>query len=315
MSFVLLADIGGSNSRFALSDSPGPPQRLMAIDNDTVPDLETAIERYLAQTIGGGLARPVRATLAVAAPVDGEEIALTNRAWRFRRSALAGRFGWSDLRIINDFEAIAWAVPRLTAADLRPLGKPRESRPGVKLAIGPGTGLGIAALVPLNGSLHVVPSEGGHGAFGPQTPDEIDVFAATMRRYGPISAETFLSGSGLVRLSEGLGHAATDQSPEAIVAGALAGERAALATVHLFLRLLGRFAGTMALTFKATGGIYIAGSLARGLGPLIDGPHLRAGFEAHPPYEEMLAEIPIRLITSPEPGLLGCAVLADSPER
>jgi glucokinase len=309
MSSVLLADIGGSKSRFALSDRPGQVARLVAIDNDTVPDLETAIARYLAETD----VRPKRAMLAVAGPVDGEEIALTNRPWKSRRSDLAARFGLSELRVLNDFEAVAWSLPQLAPADLRPLGEAREAAHGVKLVIGPGTGLGIAALVPINGSFHVVPSEGGHAAFGPQTLDEIEIFTRLMRRHGGLCAETILSGRGLVRLFEVLEPGAAATTPTAIVAGALAGEATALAAAELFMRLLGRFAGSMALTFKALGGVYVAGGVARGLGPLLDGRHFRAGFDAHPPYEKLLAGIPTWLITYPEPGLVGCAALINSP--
>ena len=306
MSSILLADIGGSKSRFALSDRPGQVARLVAIDNDTVPDLETAIARYLA----GADARPRRATLAVAGPVDGEVIALTNRSWTCRRSRLVARFELSELRVLNDFEAVAWALPQLGAADLRLLGEPVAAHAGVKIVIGPGTGLGVAALVPINGSFHVVPSEGGHAAFGPQTLDEVEIFTRLMRRHGGLCAETVLSGQGLLRLRQALDPDAPCATPEAIVEGARAAEPGAQAAARLFMRLLGRFAGCMALTFKALGGVYIAGGVARGLGPLLDGPDFRAGFEAHPPYQQMLAEIPTWLITCPEPGLVGCAALA-----
>ena len=101
MSLTLLADIGGSKSRFALANSAGRPERILIMDNDTVADLDGAVSRYLEETG----ARPRAATLAIAGPIDGEEVALTNRAWRFRRTELAKRFGWSQLRIVNDFEA------------------------------------------------------------------------------------------------------------------------------------------------------------------------------------------------------------------
>src|SRR5262245_23287486 len=118
-SSILLADIGGTNSRFAFPSSAGRPEHMVVIENDSKPDIETAIESYLARTGR----RPRAAVLAVAAPLDGsEEVALTNRAWHFRRSELARRFGWSILRVINDFEAIAWALTRLRSSDVHPLG-------------------------------------------------------------------------------------------------------------------------------------------------------------------------------------------------
>jgi glucokinase len=310
MSETLLADIGGSKSRFALANSAGRPERILVIDNDAVADLDAAVARYLEETG----ARPRAATLAVAGPIDGEEVALTNRtAWRFRRGDFARRFGFSQLRVVNDFEAIAWALPRLGVVGTRPLGPPKAARPGVKLVLGPGTGLGVAALLPANGHWHVVASEGGHAAFGPQAADEVEVFARLRDECGAVSAETVLSGPGLLRLARALDPRAACHEPETIVASALAREPSAQAAARLFVRLLGRFAGSLALTFKAIGGVYITGGVAGGLGPLLDEPQFRAAFEAHPPYQALLESIPTLLITCEEPGLIGCATLSNAP--
>jgi len=304
---VLLADIGGTNSRFALAGADGRPERTMIIENDTVANLEGAIACYIDETG----ARPSAAVLAVAAPLDGEEVVLTNRAWRFRPGELARRFGFAKLRLVNDFEAIAWALTRLTAADARPLGPTPAARPGVKAVLGPGTGLGVAALVPVNGRWQVLASEGGHASFGPQSLEEMEIFAALLHECGSVSAETILSGPGLPRLLRAVDPGSQAETPEAVVANALKGDAAALATVQLFVQLLGRFAGGLALTFKAVGGVYIAGGVASRLGSLLDPEMFRAGFDAHPPYETLLASIPIWLMSRSEPGLLGCAVLAD----
>ncbi|HEY7664385.1 MAG TPA: glucokinase [Xanthobacteraceae bacterium] len=309
MSETLLADIGGSRSRFALANSAGRPERLLVIDNDEVGGLDEAVARYLEETG----ARPRAATLAVAGPIDGEEIALTNRAWHFRRREFAGRFGFTHLRVVNDFEAIAWALPRLGAAETRPLGAPLAPRAGVKLVLGPGTGLGVAALLPANGRWHVVASEGGHAAFGPQATDELELFAQLRAECGAVSAERVLSGPGLVRLARALDPQAGRHAPETIAASALAREPSAQAAARLFVRLLGRFAGSMALTFKALGGVYITGGVAGGLAPLLDEPAFRAAFESHPPYQALLETIPTLLITCEQPGLIGCAVLASEP--
>jgi glucokinase len=308
MSQTLLADIGGSKSRFALANAAGRPERILVIENDTVADLEAAVARYLDETG----ARPRAATLAVAGPIDGEEVALTNRTWRFRRRDLAKRFGFSDLCVINDFEAIAYALPRLGAADTRPLGKPTARRDGVKLVLGPGTGLGVAALLPADGRWHVVASEGGHASFGPQAADEVELFEQLRNECGSVSAECVLSGPGLRRLARALDPNAGCHAPQTIVASALAREPSAQAATRLFVRLLGRFAGSLALTFKAQGGVYITGGVAAGLGPLLDEPQFRAAFEAHPPYETLLRAIPTLLITCEEPGLIGCAALAQA---
>jgi glucokinase len=223
---------------------------------------------------------------------------------------LAQRFGWSQLRIVNDFEAIAWALRNLAPNETRPLGPPLPPRDGVRAVLGPGTGLGVAALLPAGGHWHVVASEGGHASFGPQAMDEVEVFARLWKDCGHVSAESVLSGPGLVRLARALDPQATWRAAETIVAGALAREPSAQAATRLFIRLLGRFAGGLALTFKALGGVYIAGGVAGGLGPLLDEPQFRAAFEAHPPYQALLETIPTLLMTCEEPGLIGCAVLA-----
>ena len=318
MSMTLLADIGGSKSRFALANSGGRPERVLVIENDTVADLEAAVERYLDET---GL-RPRAATLAVAGPIDGDEVALTNRAWQFRRRELARRFGFAQLRVVNDFEAIAWALPLLRATDVRPLGSPHPSLPrlrgregwgdGCKIVLGPGTGLGVAALVPADGRWHVVASEGGHASFGPQSADEVEVFARLRDECGTVSAETVLSGPGLARLARALDPNAFCHEPENIVRSALAREPSSLAATRLFVRLLGRFAGGLALTFKALGGVYITGGVASGLGPLLDEPLFRTAFETHAPYERLLKAVPTVLVTCEQPGLIGCAALAQT---
>jgi glucokinase len=129
---------------------------------------------------------------------------------------------------------------------------------------------------------------------------------------GSVSAERVLSGAGLMRLARALDPQIAYRAPETIVAGALAREPSALAATRLFVRLLGRFAGSLALTFKAQGGVYITGGVASGLGPLLDEPQFRRAFEAHPPHEALLEGIPTLLVTCDEPGLIGCAALSQT---
>jgi glucokinase len=308
VSRVLLADIGGTYSRFALSGPGGRPERIITFANDAFAGVDAAIIAYLAEID----ARPDAAVLAVAGPVNGHDIALTNRAWRFHLGDLAAQLGLSSIQAINDFEALAWALPWLGEDETRRLGGGTEpgASQGAKLVLGPGTGLGVAALVPSGDSWQSVASEGGHASFGADRPEEEPVFAR-LRQRGPVSAETVLSGPGLARLHLALHPGVPPLAPETIVAHAEAGERTACATVRLFVRLLGRFAGDVALTFKATGGVYIAGGVACGLGALFDEKLFREAFEAHPPYARLLAAVPTHLITCVEPGLLGCAALAE----
>jgi glucokinase len=310
MSHTLLADIGGSTSRFAYANSGGRPERIVAFSSDTVAGIDAAISHYL----DGIDVRLDAAVLAVAGPIAGDEISLTNRTasgWRFRLGDLSQRFGLSPVHALNDFEALAWALPRLGPADVRQIG-PSGGGEDVKVVLGPGTGLGVAGLVPTGNGWQVVPSEGGHSAFGPAVADEIPVFSRIMAECGgPVSAEMVLSGPGLMRMHRTLHTAAPPMSSERIVTQAQAGDPAARATTDLFVRLLGRFAGDVALMFKATGGVYLSGGVAAGLGPLLDPSIFRAAFEAHPPHQRWMASIPTALITCREPGLVGCAAVAD----
>ena len=304
---ALIADIGGTTSRFALAESGLRPRFIVTVANDAVDSLEAAIDQYLGQIAE----MPASAVLAVAGPVNGDEISLTNRDWRFRLPDLRERFGFAHVRAINDFEALAWALLGLAPTDTRPLGRHSEERRGAKVVLGPGTGLGVAALVPAGNGWQVVASEGGHMSFGPASDDEEPVFARLRAQCGHVSAETIICGRGLARLHLAVHPGAQPLSCEEIIAQAKAGNAATLATTALFTRLLGRFAGDVAVTFKAIAGVYITGGVANGLSAVLDEAVFRAAFEAHPPYQKTLAATPTRLLTCPEPGLLGCAALVE----
>ncbi|MGE3149356.1 MAG: ROK family protein [Pseudorhodoplanes sp.] len=305
MSDILLADIGGTTTRTGFAEPGGRPRGIVVVANDSFPDVESLIAQSLAQS---GL-RPRAAVLAIAGPVDGDAVALTNRSWRFRLADLSARFGMS-FHAVNDFEALAWGLTLLGADDARTLGAASPRRNGVKIVIGPGTGLGVAALVPVKDGWHAVPGEGGHVSFGAASPDESAVFARLAADGAFVSAERVLSGPGLARLHRAVNPGVLAMPPEMILTQARAGHREARNTIALFVRLLGRFAGDMALTFKAAGGVYIAGGVAFGLGALLDPALFRAAFEAHPPHQALLASIPTSLITCEEPGLLGCSAFA-----
>lgn len=307
MSDILLADIGGTTTRFGFAGANGRPERIITIANDSVAGPDAAITQCLRQH---GCA-PRAAVLAVAGPIRGDEIALTNRPWRISLQTLSRRFGFAQIRAVNDFEALAWALPSLTARDVAPLTRsvtPDEY--GVKVVLGPGTGLGVAALVPHGKGWCALASEGGHCSFGPAAPDETVVWERLQAECGAVSAEMILSGPGLMRLHVTLHPGVAPVPPEVIVEQARAGDCKARRTVELFVRLLGRFAGDAALTFKATGGVYLCGGVAQAFRPFLDSDVFRHAFEAHPPHQRLLAQIPVALVTMPEPGLLGCATLA-----
>ena len=302
---ILVADIGGTTCRFAIVGADGRPERIVRFPNRDIADMEAAIRRYMTET---GL-RPQAGVLALAGPVDGDEIALTNRGWRFRLSELRVAVGFSQLHAINDFAAVAWALPALRPDDVAAIGPAIPLQHGVRMACGPGTGLGVAALIPENGSWRIFPSEGGHVSFGPLDAEEETIFAHLRAAAGAVSAETVLSGPGFTRLYHALHPQAEPPGSEEILARARAGDVASLKTTMMFVRLLGRFAGDMALVFKATA-VYVAGGVGRGLASLIDAREFRHAFEAHRPYEQLLASVPTFVITERAPGLIGCAAYA-----
>jgi glucokinase len=310
VSEILVADIGGTNSRVGFADPGGRPQRILSIANDSVDGPEGVLARALE-----GMAPPPLAVLALAAPVASEEIALTNRDWVLRPKQLAARFGIAAIHVVNDFEALAYALPAFTDRDLQPIGEVVTFAHRVKLVLGPGTGLGVAALVPSGNDWQAVASEAGHVSFGAAYPDEQAVFDRLAESQMPLSAEHVLSGPGLSRLHLAMHPGILGLKPEMILRQARAGDREARATASMFVRLFGRFAGDMALAFRATGGVYIAGGVAAALGPLFDARLFRAAFERHPPYENLLKSIPSALITCPEPGLIGCAAVAQKIMR
>jgi glucokinase len=307
MTSVLLADIGGSTSRFAVCAPGGRPDRLLLVDNETVSGPEAAIRRYLGETGQS----PQAAVLAVAGPVGGGEIKLTNRDWQFSLDQVRSRFGFARIHAINDFEAVAHALAVLHDGELRALGGMRASGNGPRAVLGPGTGLGVGALLPNGEEWLALASEGGHVSFGPAAPDERIVFERLRSAGEVVTAEAAISGPGLERIYHALNPFGIPLEAKTIVAQARAGAAEARAAIELFVRLLGRFAGDVALTLKASGGVYIAGGVALKLGALLDVSIFRAAFENHPPYRDLLATIPTWLITCAEPGLIGCAAVAE----
>jgi glucokinase len=303
---ILVADIGGTNSRVGFAEPGGRPQRILSVANDSV----DGPEGVLARALEGATAPPSLAVLALAAPVAGETIALTNRDWVLRPKQLAARFGIAKVHALNDFEALAYALPAFTEQDLQPVGDAFAFPHGARLVLGPGTGLGVAALIPSGDGWQAVASEAGHVSFGAAYPDEQALFHRLAEKQVPVTAEHVLSGPGLSRLHLAMHPGILGLKPEMILRQARAGDGEARATAAMFVRLFGRFAGDMALAFRATGGVYIAGGVAAALGPLFDARLFRAAFERHPPYENLLKAIPSALITCTEPGLIGCAAYA-----
>ncbi len=305
VSTALLADIGGTSARIARVDAGGQPYDIRVLAGEDFPNLEALFGHYFEQTGG---TRPDVGVFAVAGPVDGDDVRLTNRDWRFQRPALAAALGLGQLAVFNDFVALAEGVPTLGRADLVQVGTGKAVERAPILVCGPGTGLGTALLLPQEAGYRVLPSEGGHVRFGAVMADEARILAHLVRDLGSVSVEAVLSGSGLVRLHAVLsGEQCTSQH---IIRSALTGSAAELESCNVFLRILGRILGDYALLFDARGGVFIPGGVAAALAPLFAGSPFRAAFEDHPPYTARLATVPTHVVVHPTPGLAGAAAIA-----
>jgi glucokinase len=313
---VLVGDIGGTNARFAIL--PGP--QADAIEFETVstaafPDIDVAIERAI---LAPSPVRPRSAVLAIAAPVKGEEIRLTNCPWTVRPQVLIDRLGFDEVVILNDFEAQALAVIAIGPDHLVQVGGGTADPDASRVVLGPGTGLGVAGLVNANGVWVPVPGEGGHVDMGPRTPRDFAVFPHIERIEGRISGEQMLCGRGLVNLYRAV--AAADAVPEKlhtpaeITGAALAGtDGVAEEALDLFVTCLGRLAGDLALIFMARGGVYLTGGIAQKIVPALEQPRFRAAFEDKAPHSALMRDLPVFVMTHPLAALLGLAAFARTP--
>jgi glucokinase len=304
---ILLGDIGGTNARFALfaSGRLGPIDVIRVADHRQSID---AIRTFLARHADEA---PVsHAVIAVAGPVEDGRCVLTNSQWVIDEAELHKAFGWAQVRVVNDFEAIAWSVPRLTASDLFAIGGGRAVPGAPAVVLGPGTGLGLACFMPRNDGGIVVPTEGGHATLPATCEREEAVIAHLRARHGHVSAERALSGSGLINLYEAIasldGLPASERSAPEITAAALDGTtplcRQAL---DMFCAMLGTFAGDAALTFGARGGAYIAGGIAPRILDYLARSQFRERFEAKGRFAPYLAAVPTWVIVHREPAFVG----------
>ena len=311
---ALIGDIGGTNARFALTDLGSAQIELVhqqSLANEDFASLHHAIEHYLA---GLGV-RPVSAALAVACPVQGDDIRLTNRAWAFSRSELKTTLALQALSVVNDFGAIGWAATALPSSDLLPLfDAPISNGRGPITLIGPGTGLGVALLAgSADSGWSVIETEGGHVSFAPQNDEESMIAAFVSARFGRCSNERLLSGQGLSFIDgalrgEASAHSNTLREPKEIVDLALDGHdvfaRRALAR---FCAVLGSVLGDAALIHGARS-VLIAGGIVPRFIPYLKASACRERYLAKGRFADYLAKVPVHVITHPFPGLLGAAV-------
>ena len=313
----LVADIGGTNARFGLVQSPGGAvgqvQTLKCSDHPTPQAAALAyLDDVAART--GERPRPRHAALALACAIQGDTARLTNSAWVVSRQTLAHALGVGQVLLLNDFEALALALPQLAGGDVTLFGGAARPEPTAPMAVvGPGTGLGVSTCVPVGeGRWLALAAEGGHATVAAADEVEAEVLRLLRREFAHVSAERVLSGLGLPLLHRALctvrGTPPETLSPEEISHRALVDrDAAALATLDVFCSMLGTFAGNVALTVGARGGVFVAGGIAQKLGDHLLGSRFRERFEAKGRFESYMAGIATGLVTAPHVALTGAA--------
>ena len=319
---ILAGDVGGTKTWLGLFDA-GPPRpepietaRYATLD---FAGLASLVARFLDDA--GARPTPAAACFGVAGPVRDGVSQLTNVSWAADAREIRERFGMASVHLLNDLEAMGWAVPRLAAHELAVVHAGAPAAGGNAALIAPGTGLGEAGLHRVGGRLVPMPSEGGHADFAARTPREIEFAAAFAAERGRVSLEDVVSGPGLINLHAFThrGTACTGEPlpddlrdrPAAVTAGALGGACAACAeALRLFVSALGAAAGNLALRTLATAGVYIGGGIVPNLLPAVQAGDFIEAFLDKPPMRDLLERVPVRVILEGHPALLGAAVAA-----
>lgn len=315
---ILIADIGGTNARFAVvNDTASDPVIFPTVQTANYATIDEAIRAVVHD---GSALRPKSAVIAVAGPVESDEIALTNCPWVVRPRGMGATLGLEDVVVLNDFEAQALAVVALGPEHLEKIGGGAPEPEAPRVVLGPGTGLGVAGLLYFRGRWLPVPGEGGHMDIGPRTPRDFQVFPHIEPLEGRVSGEQMLSGRGLVNIYRAIaiadGAPAFFTTPAEITAAALAKtDRMACEALELFVTCLGRTAGDLALVFMSQGGVYLTGGIAQRIVPALKAGGFRAAFEDKAPHSALMRQMPVYVIVHPLAALAGLAAFAQAPER
>ncbi len=313
---ALFCDIGGTNVRFALLKDASSPLILLASCATSDFGSFTAA---LHTVVASDQTRPKSIFVCAAGPVDSVSVRLTNANWTIDGRQVASDLSFDQGLMFNDFEALALSIPAFQTSWLKSIGSGQASLHGARAIHGPGTGLGAAALVNVLGRWRAIASEGSHSDFAAVDGEELRYWPFIERRMGRITPETLISGPGLRRLhrarfaANGLEHPDIDESE--ISDRAIANPTGAEAeTVKCFWRLVGRYAGDVALNFLATGGVYLAGGILPKIVDLLDEQDFRKAFENKAPYDTLAARIPVQLLMEPGAVLHGMSNIARRPE-
>lgn len=307
---ILVADIGGTNARFAIAQGGDgiTLEHIRILPTGDYDSLQSAVLAYLAETAGP---RPDIASIAVAAPVVGDQVKMTNCPWIFRRSSLADELGMKQVSVLNDFEAIACSLPYIDSGKLLKIGSGEIQEGGNKIVIGPGTGIGVAAITPIGEGWKVLTSEGGHVGFAPADDLERQILKTIKYKYPRVSVERVISGQGFSTLHQALatlrGEKVEMLSPSAITRRAIDNPQSNCGqVVDIFCSILGTFSGDMAVTFNATGGVYLAGGILPKIQDFFLGSRFRERFE-NKGRLTYVKDIPTLQIMEKQPALVGAA--------
>jgi glucokinase len=304
----IIADIGGTHTRFAFT-SPGEGlKHIETFNNQDYSDLASIIERYISDL--GPTESPRTAAFAVASPIAGDLIKLTNLDWEFSLAEYTSRFELDKLHVINDFAAIALAVPELKENDLIQIGTGKALAGNPVGVIGPGTGLGVAVLIPVGSDWIPVDCEGGHVTLAAVTEREAGLIKLIREEYGHVSAERILSGPGLSTLYQALAKLegkTVEQldAPTIINRVRRREDLIAVDTADTFFAMLGTVAGNLALTLGAKGGIYLAGGILPRMSDMLQASSFRERFINKGRYRSYLEQMPTWLITTEVPAFIG----------
>ncbi|MDP6734253.1 MAG: glucokinase [Gammaproteobacteria bacterium] len=315
--YLLIGDIGGTNARFALANTatPGFSDELTLQCADFA-SADLAIKHYLKQI---NAPTPDIICLAAAGPIVDRQVRLTNNNWTLAAGELSREFGIPAVRLLNDFEAIAYSIPFLRDDDCFCIGLPNpaplDEEHYMVAILGPGTGLGAVGLRKYADSLIPITGEASHGGFAPETQVQLDILTVMRERYGRVSSERLVSGSGLENIYWALTRLHNEQHTPLSAAEIFAmandnSDSLASECVQLFFEMLGQIAGDIALTLGAENGIFIAGGIAQRYPKLLANSGFRAGFENKGRHRSLMERIPTQIIMHPQPGLLGTSYCA-----
>ncbi len=320
----LIADIGGTNARFAIENEPGKFSAIQILKCAEFPTISDALRAYLQhpQAIAAGAQNLRKAGIAIANPVHGDFIKMTNHHWSFSILAVQEEFGFRPLKVVNDFTALALSLPHLDATQKSQIGE-GEPKPGAAIGLlGAGTGLGVSGLIPAPGAPGgwvALDSEGGHTSFSPTNQREIDILQFALKSYAHVSSERLMSGSGLLLIYQALAARAGVEAepidiPEITRRGLKQECPICEETLWAFCDMLGTMAGNLAVTLGAKGGIYIGGGIVPRLGQFFNDSNFRKCFIQKGRFEEFLNPIPTYVITEPYPAFFGISALLAQTE-